>query len=294
MKKLIVFMMITLLSFAVLTACVNENTDPNPNDISPRPEQETEIHKITLYFADNDLVAIYRIQDEINVRKGDSVAKAALEKWIKGPQHNDLSGLIHPDTILEYIEDIDGIAHVSFSRDIQRSNLGSSGELMLAEQIAMIMEQFGYSRTQILVEGEIKDTLLGSLYAGEPIIANSPDSYLWIHEKEENPFVLQNLAFRIYEPAPGTEVTDRVVIRGLARTFEATVQYELEDGHFILAEGFVTASEGAPGWGEFEIVIEFDKPTSDSGMVILFEESAKDGSRINEIKIPLKFAQWER
>jgi hypothetical protein len=158
---------------------------------------------------------------------------------------------------------------------------------MFAEQVAMIMEQFGFDRTQILVEGRVVETLLGHLYIGDPIEADDPESYLWVDEKDSREIVLQNVAFRIYEPAPDTEVKDRIVVRGLARVYEATILYEFEDGHYILDEGFTTASEGAPEWGEFEIIIELDDATDYSGRVILFEESAKDGSRINELKIPV-------
>ena len=42
-------------------------------------------------------------------------------------------------------------------------SLGSGGELMFAEQIAMIMQQFGYEQTQLLWK-VIVDTLLTSLY----------------------------------------------------------------------------------------------------------------------------------
>lgn len=81
------------------------------------------------------------------------------------------------------------------------------------------------------------------------------------------------------------------VITGDARVFEATIQYEVEDGHFIFSKGFVTASEGAPGWGIFTININISKeklPKNGSLSLILFEESAKDGSRMNELIVPLE------
>jgi len=106
-------------------------------------------------------------------------------------------------------------------------------------------------------------------------------------ENETPKIVIENEAFRIFEPAPNTEVKDKIIVKGLARVWEATVQYEFEDGHFILAEGFVTASEGAPGWGEFAIEIGLDDAVSGSARVVLYEESAKDGSRLNELIIPV-------
>ena len=81
------------------------------------------------------------------------------------------------------------------------------------------------------------------------------------------------------------------VVTGEARVFEATVQYEVEDGHFIYLDGFVTASDGAPAWGTFTINInipEADLPDNATLMLILFEESAEDGSRINEIHFVLE------
>lgn len=81
------------------------------------------------------------------------------------------------------------------------------------------------------------------------------------------------------------------VVTGEARVFEATIQYEVEDGHFLLQQGFVTASEGAPGWGAFTIDIRIPEeslPANGTLMLILFEESAKDGSRLHETPVLLE------
>jgi len=259
----------------------------NKRNLSPIPDKKEEIYQVVLYFADNDLTNTYRIRKEVKARRENQLPKAALEEWIRGPEHEELKGIIPADVIIEYVEDINGIAHVSFSRDIRNSNLGSSGELIFAEQLAMIMQQFGFSKTQILIEGRVSESLFGSLYIGDPIAANDPESYLWVNEKKTDLFVVQNVAFRIYEPSPHAQVKNRIVVRGLARVFEGTIQYEFEDGHFILDKGFTTATEGAPGWGEFEIIIEIDEVTNYSGRVILYEESAKDGSRLHELQIPV-------
>lgn len=109
--------------------------------------------------------------------------------------------------------------------------------------------------------------------------------------ESESTVVLENEAFRIFEPAPDSEVSNEFTVRGEARVFEAVVSYDFEDGHFILAEGTVMASEGAPNWGEFEITIQFDELSNDAGRVFLYEESAKDGSRQHELAIPVKHKQ---
>ena len=108
-------------------------------------------------------------------------------------------------------------------------------------------------------------------------------------EKEE--VVMENEAFQIFEPAPNAEVKDRIVVRGLARVFEGTLKYEFEDGHFILDEGFTTASIGAPEWGEFEIIINLSTATDGNYRIVLYEESAKDGSNLNELIIPVQVSK---
>ncbi|MHA6250922.1 Gmad2 immunoglobulin-like domain-containing protein [Oceanobacillus sp. CAU 1775] len=108
-------------------------------------------------------------------------------------------------------------------------------------------------------------------------------------ETESEPqVVLENDAFRIFEPAPNSEVGNTFTVRGEARVFEAVVTYEFEDGHFILDEGIAMTDQGAPDWGEFEITISFDELSNDHGTVFLYEQSQKDGSRQHELAIPVK------
>lgn len=105
---------------------------------------------------------------------------------------------------------------------------------------------------------------------------------------DTNEVVAENEAFQIFEPAPNTEVKNQVVVRGLARVFEGTIQYAFEDGHFIIDKGFTTASEGGPEWGEFEITINLADATDGLYRIVLYEESAKDGSILHELIIPVQ------
>lgn len=99
-----------------------------------------------------------------------------------------------------------------------------------------------------------------------------------------------NSAIVVTEPLVGTQVSSSpLLVRGHARVFEGTVQLRLEDGHNVLARTFTTATAGGPAWGEFEIELEFETPTSPGLTLTVFEESARDGSEINVVVIPL---QW--
>lgn len=147
------------------------------DELAPRDQEEGEELTVTLYFADADLVENYRVQKVITVAEGENPAQAALQAWVKGPDEEGLTGLVPKEVVVEYVEEKDGLVEVSFSKDILNANVGSAGELLIMEQIAMIMEQFGYKETQILVEGEVVETLFGHMSADRPIKAGNPEDF---------------------------------------------------------------------------------------------------------------------
>lgn len=82
---------------------------------------------------------------------------------------------------------------------------------------------------------------------------------------------------------------DKFRVRGEAQVFEATFNWNVEDGHFILKEGFTTTTMGAPEWGSFDFAFEVKKAEANSSLtLILFERSAKDGSIQHELPISLE------
>ncbi len=81
---------------------------------------------------------------------------------------------------------------------------------------------------------------------------------------------------------------DTFVIRGQGQIFEANFNWVVEDGHNELKKGFQMTDAGAPEWGKFEFTITVQKQRVNSTLtLILFESSAKDGSRQYELPITL-------
>lgn len=78
-------------------------------------------------------------------------------------------------------------------------------------------------------------------------------------------------------------------INGKGQIFEAGFGWYIEDGHNELKTGFATTNAGAPEWGMFELVIDsvVKKRPNSTLHLVLFETSAKDGSRQYELPIPL-------
>ncbi len=103
------------------------------------------------------------------------------------------------------------------------------------------------------------------------------------------PKVSENLSNKIFKDVSITKISDTTFdVKGQARVFEATFGWSIEDGHNILKSGFETTDQGAPAWGNFSFRISSSKPNPDTTLhLVLFEESAKDGTQQNQLPIKM-------
>lgn len=102
-------------------------------------------------------------------------------------------------------------------------------------------------------------------------------------------FEEQTPAILVESPLSFEEVASPLRVTGTANTFEANFQYEQTAGGRVLAENFVTATSGTGTRGTFEFDVPFDY--EGDGTLVVFESSAKDGSRINVAEIPLRLTR---
>ena len=104
----------------------------------------------------------------------------------------------------------------------------------------------------------------------------------------------ENLLPRQYSNERFKEVTverideNKFRVRGKGQIFEANFNWIIEDGHDELKKGFQMTDAGAPEWGKFDFTITVQKRRENSELtLVLFESSAKDGSRQHELPIIL-------
>jgi hypothetical protein len=77
-------------------------------------------------------------------------------------------------------------------------------------------------------------------------------------------------------------------ITGKGQIFEASFNWVIEDGHDELKSGFTMTDAGAPEWGNFSFTVDAPKKRANSTLhIILYEASAKDGSRQHELPVLL-------
>jgi hypothetical protein len=180
-----------------------------------------------------------------------AVARGAME-LLFGERAND------PDLSSEAPDDVevldvairDRVLIVDVSEAITGRGAGSAQEIAFAEQFAHTGAAFDtVDAVQLWVEGEPVSELWGHLDWSQPI--------------EPDPFALSPITVTepAVVPAGVTMTTGELVFRGRATVFEATLGVRLlgPDGD-IEDEGFVTASEGAPGRGSWEYRVTVDEP----------------------------------
>ncbi|OIJ15120.1 hypothetical protein BKP37_06790 [Anaerobacillus alkalilacustris] len=156
-----------------------ERTDaPTPEESTKDKTNETEnLDALNLYFADAELMSIYRVKRDVEYPKDEEGIQKALQLWIAGPVEEGLQGLVPENVIVQSVNIDNDIVFVSFSEELLNVNVGSSGELFITEQIAMVVEQFGYKQVFILINGSEIDTLSGHIDFNEPFTARSPKDF---------------------------------------------------------------------------------------------------------------------
>jgi hypothetical protein len=93
----------------------------------------------------------------------------------------------------------------------------------------------------------------------------------------------------VTNPIPNQKVDRSIVVQGVARTFENNVHIRLsESGGKVLVDTFTTANSPDTGqYGNFEKTIQVGSASGAKLLLEVFQNSAKDGSEVDKVRIPL-------
>lgn len=214
------------------------------------------------------------------------VARAAISALIAGPTAEEqagtpaISGGLPDGTMLLGLTIADGAARVDLSAEIEDVG-GTFGETAVLAQLVFTLTQFPtVDEVVLLIEGEEVE-FYGSHGMGvTPSLTR--DSFLG------GGLVAEIL---IDDPAWFAQTESPLLVSGLARAFEATVQWALYDNDGLLIDdGFTMASAGGPDWGTFQFAIPYSVDTAQLGALMMWEQSARDGSRIHLVEHPIWLA----
>jgi germination protein M len=220
---------------------------------------------------------------EMNATTIDRAAKAAMRELIQGPTKAEREAGLKSD--LPKKTEVLGIeldeatkrATVNLSPDFAPE--GKDLDVAHLAQVVFTLTQFpNVERVAITIEGKPLDLLDGD---GKPLAGPAARTD---YER------LTPLIF-LESPAPGDTIASPVRLWGTANTFEATFMAEVHDANGkTLAHQAVTATSGNGFRGTFDVSLSFDPKQTASGEVVVYEISARDGARDNEVAVPVEFA----
>jgi hypothetical protein len=171
----------------------------------------------------------------------------------------------------------DGIATVNLSGEFE----SGGGSASLAARLAQVV----YTLTQFPTIELVRFALDGEpveVFGGEGLIMDHPvgraDYDQW------TPLIF------VESPAVGDTIANPVRVHGTANTFEATFVVQILDADgTILADEVVTATSGSGTRGTFDVTVAYNAPSGAEGTLYVFEASARDGTPVHEVRIPIVF-----
>lgn len=124
---------------------------------------------VTLFFA--DAAAQCLVAETRTLPAGDELPLRVLQALAEGPVSGDLVGTIPAGATVLSVSVRDGVAVVDYSAQLRTNHPGgSAGEMLTAYAIVgSLVGLDGIDAVQILLQGQVIDTLVGHLIFSEPM-----------------------------------------------------------------------------------------------------------------------------
>ncbi len=212
-----------------------------------------------------------------------SEEETAIDLLLGGPTEDETAGTpaistaIPEGTTLLGVVVEDGLATVDLSTEFDDGG-GSFGMFARLAQVVYTLTRLpGIDEVGFVIEGEPV-----TVFSSEGIELDGPQQRDDYYDELLPPIFVDS-------PAWGEPVTSPVEASGLSNVFEAVSQLMLTDDDGLpLFEDHVMASCGTGCWGEWEISIPYTVDREQFGALIVWEDSAKDGSRVNIREYPVQ------
>lgn len=272
-------LLIALVLLALLQGCwlVNgpQPTDNTPN-VTPTPTPEpTKTGKAVIYFTVGEKLNV--VGKTVDVAASvDKRVFNALVALCEGPTADERArgyGTVIPaGTKVNGVSVADKIATIDLSREFESGGGSLSMLLRVAQVVWTATAVDGIEQVTFKLDGKKVEAI-----GGEGIIV-APS----VGRKD---FDEQVAAIVLESPFFGDTVQAPIEIKGNANVFEAQFMVEIKnaDGK-VLASQPIMATSGTGTRGTFDEEIELPMLYSGVATIVLYEPSAKDGSRTNEIQ----------
>ncbi|MDD4334481.1 MAG: Gmad2 immunoglobulin-like domain-containing protein [Desulfotomaculaceae bacterium] len=279
------FIVLLLVSFALAGCNTPEEKEkpgatPGAQQGAKEPAQKL---NLAVYYVKTTANDAYLVREIHQVSPTPDAHRVALEELIN--THPVIPGAARVLPAATKVNSIsisikDGLATVDFSKEVLNANVGAAGEALGIQSIVNTLTEFPeIKKVSFMVEGKTDQAMDWWGHVGlyqQPFsrdLSNVYEPSIWVNS-----------------PQSGQKVSSPLEVSGSARVFEATVNIRLvDDTGKVIAESFTTASEGAPGRGEFKHALDFNAASPGQGELEVFWASPKDGKELDKVAIPVKW-----
>lgn len=209
-----------------------------------------------------------------------SVGRVSLEQLFAGPTSGELDGIPAISTTIPGGVRVlgltigEGIAVVDLSAEFG----GTDTSPVVAQRMAQVV----FTLTSI---PHVTEVLFHQ--DGKAIKAQTSDGQLVDRPVLKADYLDFAAALTVEQPVYGGGGTNPLHVTGFGAVFEAAFNWVLtDDDGLIIAEGHEMTTNGT-GWGGFDFFIEYEIETKQVGALIVYANSAKDGSRIDIREYPV-------
>ncbi len=252
----------------------------SPTDTASSPADTTTVN---VYFLRDGMIGVA----QRTLPATTMPATAAMNALLEGPDRPErkagLTTAIPTQYELDSVSIKDGTAFVDLTSTAVVDQTAAGARRLLAQIVYTITQFATVDGAVVTLDG---DQLLPSGETGtmERLLTRADFD-------DVTPYIF------VESPALGQSATEPLAISGTANTFEATFVAEVVDDSGVkLGSTVVTATSGSGTRGTFSDSVEFELPAVISGgdesvasvTLVVYEESAEDGSRLHEVRIPLQ------
>jgi hypothetical protein len=205
----------------------------------------------------------------------------AVELLLEGPTADEIAGTpamhtaIPEGTTVLGVRIDDNVATVDLSAEFD----DGGGSASMFARLAQVV----FTVTRAAQVDEVVFNMLS-----EPVTVFSSEGIELDRPQTRNDYYDFLPAIFVDSPAWGEPVTSPISVEGMSNVFEAVSQIMLtDDDGAPLFEETVMASCGTGCWGDWEVSVAYTIDRDQVGALIVWEYSAKDGSRINIREYPV-------
>lgn len=209
-----------------------------------------------------------------------ATARSAVEALLDGPTEGEMNAFpplsteIPDGTQLNSISIDDGVATVDLSQEFAAEEASTSAARRAA-QVVFSLTRFS------TIDG------VDFLQAGMPVEVRTDNAGTVDRPVTRDDYRDFEAAISVESPLYAGRSADDLHVTGEALVFEATFQFALtDDDGQILAEGTAMSTSGS-SWAPFDFTIDYEVVRSQVGSLIVWANSARDGSRIDIREYPV-------